>query len=303
MKAEIAPPRDLCGWLNLDKPAGLGSTAALARVKKYLGARKAGHAGTLDPLASGVLPIALGAATKTAAYMMAASKRYQVLIAWGVATDSDDSEGEITARSPVRPSLEEVAARLPDFTGIITQTPPQFSALRVGGQRAYKLARAGTPVTPEARQVEIAAIRIVDAPDRDHLRLEVDCGKGVYIRALARDLGLALGTYGHVAALRRVCVGKFHEKDAIGLEKLDALRHSAPASAVDLLQPLEIALENMPALAVSAAHAVRIVQGQAVAAPHTTDADPIWAASDGCAVAIGRVRDETFYPVRVLAVQ
>jgi tRNA pseudouridine55 synthase len=254
------------GWIALDKPEGLGSTQALARVKRLFNAAKAGHGGTLDPLASGLLPIALGEATKTVSWAMEGRKTYRVLIRWGEARTTDDREGAISALSDRRPSHVDIDVALPQFEGEISQIPPRFSAIKVQGERAYDLARAGERVDLSPRRVFIAKIELLGMPDADHAELSVTCGKGTYIRSLARDLAEALGTVGHVARLRRIAVGPFGEKDMISLEMLEELRHKAPGgNAMEgVLRPLETVLDGIPALAVKDAEAQRLRQGQKV---------------------------------------
>ncbi len=254
------------GWIALDKPEGLGSTQALARVKRLLNAAKAGHGGTLDPLASGLLPIALGEATKTVSWAMEGRKTYRVLIRWGEARTTDDREGEISALSDRRPSHVDIDTMLSRFEGEISQTPPKFSAIKIAGERAYDLARAGDAVDLAPRTVFVEKIELIGLPDADHAELSVTCGKGTYIRSLARDLAEALGTVGHVARLRRIAVGPFGEKDMISLEKLEELRHKAPGgNAMEgVLRPIETVLDGIPALAVKDAEAQRLRQGQKV---------------------------------------
>jgi tRNA pseudouridine55 synthase len=250
------------GWVVLDKPLGMSSARAVGAVRRAFDAAKAGHGGTLDPLASGVLPIALGEATKTVAWAMTGRKIYDFTIGWGEARATDDAEGEITATAPGRPDRAAIEAVLPRFTGRIWQTPPGYSALKVQGQRAYALARAGEEPVLEPRLAEIFDLQLVGMPDPDHASFRATVGKGVYIRALARDLALALGTLGHVAALRRLAVGAFTLEAAISLDKLAALGHSAAASKH--LLPIETALDDIPALALSEAEAHRLSQGQPV---------------------------------------
>ena len=258
--------RDIHGWIALDKPEGLGSTQALAKVKWLFNAKKAGHGGTLDPLASGLLPIALGEATKTVSWAMEGRKTYRVLITWGEARTTDDREGEISALSGNRPSHVDIDTILPRFEGEIFQTPPRFSAIKIQGERAYDLARAGETLHLTPRPVFIEKIELLGLPDPDHAELSVTCGKGTYIRSLARDLAEALGTVGHVARLRRTAVGPFGEKDMISLEKLEELGHKAPGdNAMEgVLRPLETVLDGIPALAVKDAEAQRLRQGQKV---------------------------------------
>ncbi len=251
------------GWVCLDKPLGLGSTDAVTRVRRLFDAQKAGHAGTLDPLATGVLPIALGEATKTVPFAMDADKSYRFTVRWGEATATCDREGEVVARSDVRPESSAVAAMLADrFIGEIDQVPPAFSAVRVNGERAYDLARAGQEVDMPSRRIVIHTARLVETPDADHAVIEIDCGKGTYVRSLARDLALALGTVGCVAALRRTRVGRFTEADALPLASLGDLEYEALASKA--LLPVETALDDIPALAVTDEDAFRLAQGRSI---------------------------------------
>jgi tRNA pseudouridine55 synthase len=254
------------GWIALDKPEGLGSTQALAKVKRLFNAAKAGHGGTLDPLASGLLPIALGEATKTVSWAMEGRKTYRVLIRWGEARTTDDREGEVSALSDRRPSHVDIDTALSRFEGDISQIPPKFSAIKVEGERAYDLARAGEAVDLAPRRVFIEKMELLGLPDADHAELSVTCGKGTYIRSLARDLAESLGTVGHVARLRRTAVGPFGEEDMISLEKLEELRHKAPGgnATEGVLRPIETVLDGIPALAVTDAEAQRLRQGQKV---------------------------------------
>ncbi|MSP94914.1 MAG: tRNA pseudouridine(55) synthase TruB [Alphaproteobacteria bacterium] len=250
------------GWVVLDKPRGITSTQAVSRVRRLFDAQKAGHAGTLDPLATGVLAIALGEATKTVPYAMDGDKLYRFTARWGEARDTDDAEGKVVARSDARPSESQIGAAIPGFVGEIMQVPPAYSAIKVDGERAYDLAREGEEVVLEARPIHIHAARLVDMPDPDHAIFEVACGKGSYIRAWVRDLALALGTVGHVVQLRRLKVGPFTEETAISLEKLEALGHS-PA-ALEHLRPIATALDGIPALAVTEPDSVRLRSGNAI---------------------------------------
>jgi tRNA pseudouridine55 synthase len=247
------------GWVCLDKPLGLGSTEAVSRIRRLFNAQKAGHAGTLDPLASGILPIALGEATKTVAFMM---EVYRFSINWGVSTDSIDREGEIIARSDVRPSVEAVRAALPAFVGEIDQAPPRFSAIRVDGQRAYDLAREGAEFELAARRVVIHEAEVTGAPDADHVEIRMRTGKGVYVRSLARDLALALGAEGHVSALRREQVGPFRTDNAVTLDFLTDLVHRDAAS--EGLLPVSTALDDIPELAVTEHDAFSLRQGRPI---------------------------------------
>jgi tRNA pseudouridine55 synthase len=253
--------RDVDGWLILDKPVGMTSTHAVAVVKRAFAARKAGHAGTLDPLASGVLPIALGEATKTVPFVMDGRKAYRFTVRWGIETDTDDAEGRVIATSDVRPSLEAVAAALPAFVGDVMQTPPKFSAIKIAGERAYDLAREGAEVVLEPRAVHIERLAIVGRPDDDHVEIEAECGKGTYVRALARDLGRTLGTFGHVVALRRTAVGPFTEDGAVGVAQLP--QPEGPPGRGPLL-PVAAGLGELPALHVSRSDAARLARGQPV---------------------------------------
>jgi tRNA pseudouridine55 synthase len=253
--------RALNGWLVVDKPKGLSSNRVVELVRR-LTRTKVGHAGTLDPLATGVLPLALGEATKTVAYAMSSCKRYRFRICWGVARATDDCEGAIIGESASRPSREQIEAILPRFTGPVLQQPPVYSAIKVDGRRAYALARASTPPALPHRLVQIAALQLIAVPDPDHADCEAVVGKGTYIRALARDLALALGTVGHVVELRRLTVGPFSEAQAISLDSIAECRHNLVDSGY--LLPIETALENIPALALTAAEAVRLRCGQRV---------------------------------------
>jgi tRNA pseudouridine55 synthase len=260
--ATMPADRGLHGWLVIDKPQGLTSTRIVERVRRSTGA-KAGHAGTLDPLATGVLPIALGEATKTTSYAMRGRKCYRFRVRWGIARATDDCEGAIVGESGARPGRAAIEAALPRFIGTISQAPPTYSAIKVAGRRAYALARADRPPSLPARPVEIADLRLIAALDRDHAEFEATVGKGTYIRALARDLAIELGTVGHVAALRRLAVGRFTEAQAISLESLTDLRHNGLTCRG--LLPIETALDGIPVLVLAAAEAGRLRCGQRVA--------------------------------------
>jgi len=264
------------GWIILDKPVGLTSTQAVGRLKRLLDTGKAGHAGTLDPLASGCLPVAFGEATKTVPYVVDGLKVYRFTVRWGTETNTDDSQGEPVETSDVRPADSEIDAVLPQFTGFIEQVPPQFSAIKVAGERAYDLAREGETVDLKARQVEILSLdrtgpSVTDADGNLETEFECECGKGTYVRALARDIGRALNTRGHIVALRRLAVGPFDEEDMIPLEKLEEVCHRAPGpegstpdSRAEILRPVETALDDIPALAISQSDATRLRNGQPV---------------------------------------
>ena len=287
--------RPIHGWLVLDKPAGVTSAKAVAAVIRLTGAAKAGHGGTLDPMATGVLPIALGEATKTVAYVMGSTKVYRFTVRWGEARDTDDIDGAVIATSPVRPAAAEIVAALAEFTGPIEQVPPAFAAIKVGGERAYTLARKGRPATLPARPVRIDALSLI-AHDDDSADFAMRCGKGTYVRALARDLARRLGTVGHLAALRRTAVGRFAETDAISLEALASVVHSG--ALCEYLRPVETALDDIPALAVTGGQADRLAHGQAV---HVLGSDPglVRVALDGRLIALADVRDGRARPVRV----
>lgn len=258
--------RDVHGWLILDKPVGMTSTHAVAIVKRVFRAKKAGHAGTLDPLASGCLPIALGEATKTVPYVMDGEKAYRFEVTWGTETTTDDTEGTATKTSDKRPSRAEVEALLPRFTGVIQQVPPQFSAIKIDGERAYDLAREGETVALEAREVEIDRLGIISHDDRATV-LEAECGKGTYVRAIARDLGRALGCYGHVTALRRTRVGPFVEDIFVSAEDLTreiADPAEREAHLAGLIAPVERGLDELPSVTVTGGDAARLRRGQGI---------------------------------------
>lgn len=304
--------RPIHGWLVVDKPLGLTSTQAMAKARHLLGAEKAGHGGTLDPLATGVLPIAFGEATKTVAYAMDRAKTYRFRVRWGEETPTDDGEGAVVATSPVRPDQAEIEAALTRFTGEIDQVPPRFSAVKLAGERAYDLARAGETVDLPARRVRIDGLRLLGMPDRDHADFEVDCGKGTYVRALARDLARALGTLGHVTLLRRLAVGRFTLDHAISLDDLSSLEQGAALERV--LLPVETALDDIPALALTEPEAHRLRLGQAVALLRRQDrerldrlnSDPAGngavalAVCNGTPVALVRIEGAEIRPMRVL---
>jgi tRNA pseudouridine55 synthase len=249
------------GWVILDKPKGLGSTQAVAAVRRIFDANKAGHAGTLDPMATGILAIALGEATKTVPYAMDADKTYCFTATWGESRDTDDAEGKVTGTSDKRPTRAEIEALLPRFTGTLIQVPPAYSAIKVDGERAYDLAREGEAVVLAARQVEVFEARLL-AAGPESAEFEILCGKGTYVRSWVRDLALALGTLGHVSTLRRTRLGGWDEKSAVGLDTLTPFMHS-PA-AFGYLRPLSTALDGIPALAVSGPDTVRIRSGNPI---------------------------------------
>ena len=295
------------GWLVLDKPLGMSSSRAVTAVRQLLNAAKAGHGGTLDPLATGVLPIALGEATKTVAYAMAGRKRYRFTLRWGEARDTDDGEGRVVALSAERPNRAAILAALPRFVGHVQQRPPAYSALKLRGQRAYALARGGSEPALAERMVEIAGITLAGQPDADHAVFEAEVGKGTYVRALARDLGLALGTYAHVTALKRLSVGGCTLDRAISLDKLAELGHSAAAS--EHLLPLETALDDIPALAMTEDEVQALRCGRSVAPLRPWDRARIDAFADGATVratsngrlvALVAIESGLIRPVRVM---
>ena len=292
------------GWLIFDKPQGMTSTQGVGKVKRLYEAEKAGHAGTLDPLATGVLPIALGEATKTVPFVVEGSKEYRFTVRFGAETDTDDAEGEVTATSASRPTRAEIEAKLPSFTGEISQVPPRFSALKVGGARAYDLARDKEAFELAPRHVSIARLNLVAHPDKDHCVIEAECGRGTYVRALARDLGRALGSLGHVEALRRTRVGAFGEANAVLLATLEELARGADGrgALMGVLQPVEAALRDIPALVINGSDAARLRRGQPVLlrgrdAPILSGT--VYATSRGTLVAIGEVCDGELKPRRI----
>lgn len=289
--------RKLDGWLAIDKPAGMTSTQVVGRVRRITQAAKLGHGGTLDPMATGVLPIALGEATKTVAYVMDGAKLYRFTVRWGEARDTDDADGTVTATSATRPTDVEIRAALPAFTGEIVQAPPAYSAIKIDGRRAYELARKNVPVAPEPRQVRIDAFELIASDDADHARFEVACGKGTYMRALARDLGLTLGTLGHIAALRRLSVGPFADADAVSLERLEADGVEAH------LFPVEMALA-LAALDLTETQAGYLRQGRPVRLldrlTRPAEQEVVLARFDGRPVALARYEAGEIHPLRVL---
>ncbi len=295
------------GWLAIDKPVGVGSTQVVAQVRRITGAAKVGHGGTLDPLASGVLPIALGEATKTVSYVMDGAKTYRWQVCWGQSRTTDDLEGEVSGVSPHRPGEADILAALPAFLGDIQQVPPAYSAIKVAGERAYDLARSGEEVSLAPRTVRIDSFRLLGCPDADHADFEVRCGKGTYIRSLARDLALALGTVGHVTVLRRLACGPFDETRAIPLDKFAELGQF-PHLRAHLL-PIETALDDIPALALTAAEARRLGYGQALPVAELNFHDPaaglaqapvIRAMADGRVVALARIEQGLLRSVRAI---
>jgi tRNA pseudouridine55 synthase len=293
--ARRARGRKVDGWVALDKPQGLTSTAALARVRRLFDAAKGGHAGTLDPLATGLLPVALGEATKLCAEVTDSGKSYRFAVRWGEERDTDDSEGAVVAVSDRRPTAEEIEAALPAFVGDVAQAPPVYSAIKVAGERAYNLAREGRPPRLEPRIVRIDRLVLV-AAGPDGAEFEMDCGRGAYVRAVARDLGRRLGAYGHVVGLRRTGVGPFSEANAISLAQLEELGHKGALETA--LLPVETALADIPALAVTGPEAHRLKSGQAVRVPSTMQG-AVYATQAGRPVALAHIEGGELRPVRV----
>ncbi|HUF86942.1 MAG TPA: tRNA pseudouridine(55) synthase TruB [Thermohalobaculum sp.] len=286
------------GWVVLDKPVGVTSTQAVGKARWAFNARKAGHAGTLDPLGSGVLPIALGEATKTIPVVQDGLKTYRFSIRLGQATATDDAEGAVIASSHTRPTDAAIAAALGAYIGDIAQVPPQFSAVKVAGERAYDLAREGVALDLAPRALRVARLALVARPDPDHAELELVCGKGGYVRAIARDLGRDLGCHAHVSQLRRLRSGPFTLAHAISFEMLDEIRHRGGS---EHLLPVATGLDDIPALAVPPAAAARLKRGQAVPVPATglEYGDLAWASLDGQPLAIGTFKAGQFHPDRV----
>ncbi len=291
--------RALSGWLVVDKPAGITSSAVVNKVKWALDAQKAGHAGTLDPAATGVLAIALGEATKTVPYVTDALKCYRFMVRFGAATTTDDAEGSIIATAVARPSDGDIAAALQAFRGDILQTPPQFSAVKIEGARAYDLAREGESFEIAARPLWVESLDLVARPDAGHAELEMVCGKGGYVRAIARDLGAALGCLGHVAWLRRVWSGPFDAAEGITLEQIEALAKTAALEA--WVRPLELGLVDLPELPCTPEGAARLKNGNPgmVMAATVGYGDEAWASYQGRAVAVGVYKAGELHPSRV----
>jgi len=283
------------GWVALDKPVGLTSTQAVSRLKRIYNAQKAGHAGTLDPLASGILPVAFGEATKTVPFVQDGEKAYRFTVLWGVETDTDDSDGRAMRESAVRPERAAIEALLPQFVGEIMQTPPQFSAIKIAGERAYDIAREGELVDLKPRAVKIRSLTLIDA-SRDDATFVMECGKGAYVRALARDLGRILGCFGHVTALRRTRVGPFLEEDAYTLDEIETQNMAAEA-----LLSVEAGLAELPCVVVDRDTAARLRRGGSVIlrgrdAPHE---GIVYAACGGVPVAFGEIVQGALAPARV----
>ncbi len=295
------------GWLIIDKPAGISSNGVVSRVRRITGAEKVGHGGTLDPLATGVLPMALGEATKTVSYVMDGTKRYRFTVRWGEQRNTDDGEGDITATSDVRPSEKQIKAVLETFTGDIEQVPPAFSAIKVEGKRAYELARADKAPNLQPRTIHIEDLTLIGMPDADRAEFEVVSGKGAYMRSLARDMALALGTVGHISQLRRTAVGPFNENQAISLDKLESVGHIAALS--EHLLPVETVLDDIPALALTEAEARKLSLGQAIPIlpvakrsplKNISQGDVVRAMAEDRLVALAKIKGGEIRPFRVL---
>ena len=295
------------GWIIIDKPGGLSSNAVVGRVRRLTGAAKVGHAGTLDPMATGVLPMALGEATKIVSYLMDGAKAYRFTVRWGEQRNTDDAEGEVVATSDARPAKEQILVVLGNFIGDIEQVPPVFSAIKIEGKRAYALARADQAPEMKPRTVHIEDLKLLNVVDEDHAEFEAVSGKGAYMRSLARDLGTALGTVGHIAKLRRIAVGPFDEKQAISLDKLESLRHSAPLS--EHLLPVETVLDDIPALALTETEARKISQGQAIPVLPVASRSPlknigqgdvVRVMAEGRLVALAKINGGEIRPFRVM---
>ena len=291
--------RDISGWLVVDKPAGITSTSVVNKVRWALGAKKAGHAGTLDPAATGVLAVALGEATKTVPFITDALKCYRFTVRLGAATNTDDAEGEVIATSDARPTEEEIRAALGAFRGEIMQVPPKFSAVKVDGERAYALARDGEDVELSARPLWVDSLEMIARPDTDHVELEMVCGKGGYVRSIARDLGDALGCHGHVLSLRRTWSGPFEAEDGVSLEEVERLAKTPELD--DLLLPLEVGLADLPELPATPEGAARLRNGNPgqVMASDADYNEEAWASLNGKAVAVGNYRAGELHPSRV----
>jgi len=291
--------RDISGWLVVDKPAGMTSTAVVNKVRWAFDAKKAGHAGTLDPAATGVLAVALGEATKTVPFVTDALKAYRFTVRWGAATTTDDAEGTVTETSDLRPDRAAIEAALPAFIGEIEQVPPQFSAVKVAGERAYDLAREGERLDLAPRPLWVERLTLIAQPDADHAEFEMVCGKGGYVRAVARDLGRALGCLGHVTTLRRIWSGPFEATDGVDIDTLDRLAKTPEIDA--LLKPLEVGLADLPEVKATAEGAARLRNGNpgAVFAAEAEFGDEAWASFEGRAVAVGTYMAGMLHPARV----
>jgi tRNA pseudouridine55 synthase len=293
--------RDISGWLVVDKPAGISSTAVVNKVRWAFSAKKAGHAGTLDPEATGVLAVALGEATKTVPYITDALKAYRFTVTFGAATNTDDAEGEVIARSDIRPGDAQIKEALHGFVGEIMQVPPQFSAVKIDGERAYKRARDGEAMEIAARPLWVEELTMTGREDADHVTLEMVCGKGGYVRSIARDLGDALGCLGHVRELRRIWSGPFEAENGLSLDEIDRLAKDPALDAY--LLPVEAGLADLPEARCTPEEATRIRNGNPgmVFASGLEYGEECWASCDGRAVAVGRFKAGALHPARVFA--
>ena len=291
--------RDISGWLVIDKPAGPTSTAVVNKVRWALGAKKAGHAGTLDPEATGVLAVALGEATKTVPFVTDALKAYEFTVRLGIATNTDDAEGEVIAQSDLRPDDAAIKAALSPFVGDIMQVPPQFSAVKIDGERAYKRARDGEEMELAARPLWVEDLVLTDRPDADHVTLEMTCGKGGYVRSIARDLGAALGCHAHVVRLRRIWSGPFDAEDGLTMEQVEQMARTPELDTH--LRPLELGLADLPELKATPEGAAKLRNGNPgmVLASDVEYGDEAWASLDGRAVAVGVYKAGMLHPSRV----
>lgn len=291
--------RDISGWLVVDKPAGPTSTTIVNKVRWALNANKAGHAGTLDPDATGVLAIALGEATKTVPYITDALKAYEFTVRLGVSTNTDDAEGEVLETSDLRPDDEVIKSALATFIGDIEQVPPQFSAVKIDGERAYKRARDGETMELAARPLWVESLLLMDRPDADHVTLELVCGKGGYVRSIARDLGQILGCFGHVRELRRVWSGPFEASEGLSMDQIEAMARTDALDAY--IRPLEEGLQDLPEVKATAEGAARLRNGNPgmVIASDVEYGDEVWASFEGRAVAVGRFKSGELHPSRV----
>ena len=291
--------RDISGWLVIDKPAGMTSTSVVNKVRWALDAKKAGHAGTLDPDATGILAVALGEATKTVPYVTDALKAYRFTVRFGVATNTDDADGDVIETSDLRPGDADIASALSAFEGDIMQVPPAFSAVKIDGERAYAKARAGEEVTLEARPLFVESLEMVARPDADHAEFDMVCGKGGYVRSIARDLGQALGCLGHVTTLRRIWSGPFELEDAITLDEVEALARTPELDAK--LLPLSAGLMDLPELPTTVEGATRLRNGNPgmVIAADAAYGDVAWASLKGEPVAVGVYKAGELHPTRV----
>ena len=291
------------GWIIIDKPAGITSTGVVNKIKRAFSAKKVGHAGTLDPDATGVLPIALGEATKTIPHIMDEIKSYHFCIKFGEATDTDDATGEIINTSNNRPKDDKISALLPKYTGFIEQTPPNYSAIKVNGVRAYDLARSGKHLKLRARSLFVKELKFLERVDEDHALLQLTCGKGGYVRSIARDLGKDLKCFAHVKWLKRIWSGPFELKNSISLQNFDEVRELS--SLKQLLQPIEVGLQNLPFVTCKTKDVDHIANGRSIiVSPTEIEADKTcWIECNGKALALGTVRDSQFYPSRVFNIE